>query len=426
MSPSDQARGDASAPLLSVCIPTYNGAAYLAEAMKSVLDQTFSDFELIVVDDASTDATVEIARSFEDRRIRHFSNRVNRGLVGNWNRCLELARGTYVCIFRQDDAMMPDNLAAKVSLLDRSPTAGFVHSNVLQVGPQGELLSEWWSPKPAPEDVGFHAGAAVLEKLLLSGGNAVCAPSVVLRRDCVEAIGPFDGRLLYTADWEMWMRVAVFFDVGYSIEPLVKYRRHRGNETLKFLGAAELEHAYRAKALVLEKCGASIAGAERLKAEVARQYRQLALGEATTRGEAGDHHEASTYLRGATTLLERELEEARAALERSRAALRERDADLQRAHAANAAKDAELERTRSELERALAEAASRSELHAVSRSSLEERTRQIEGVTAELEEVRAEAALMRERVAAMQTSKFWKLRALWFRLKRALGVRGPE
>ena len=129
---------------------------------------------------------------------------MNRGLVGNWNRCVELARGTYLCIFHQDDLMMPGNVAAKVTFLDEHPTAGFVHSNVLQVGPRGELLSEWWSPPLGPDDVGLQAGAVVLEKLL-RGGNAVCAPSVVMRRECLDAIGPFDGRLPDTADWEMWI-----------------------------------------------------------------------------------------------------------------------------------------------------------------------------------------------------------------------------
>jgi hypothetical protein len=360
MTRPESTKGHASGPVLSVCIPTYNGAAYLAEAMKSVLDQTLADFELIVVDDASTDATVEIAKSFEDRRIRHFSNRVNRGLVGNWNRCIELARGTYVCLFHQDDVMMPDNLAAKVSFLDRRPTAGFVHSNVLQVGPQGELLSASWSPKPAPDDVGLHAGAAVLDKLL-RGWNTVCAPSVVLRRACVDVLGPFDGRLPYTADWEMWMRAAVFFDVGYLIEPLVKYRRHERNETLRFLGGEELEHAYRAKILVLEKCGQYIPGAEQLKAQLARQYWGFAVEKAQLSGEKGDYHEACRYLRAAESFVGWEVGQPP----------RAEDMRLQSARV-------------------------------------------------ELEQVGAELGLARARITAMESSKFWKLRRLWHRLKRAL------
>jgi glycosyltransferase involved in cell wall biosynthesis len=345
--------------VLSVCIPAYNGALYLAEAMKSVLDQSYSDFELIVVDDASSDATAEIAQSFQDPRLRHFRNRVNRGLVGNWNRCIELARGSYLCIFHQDDIMMPGNLASKVRFLDENPTAGFVHSNVLQVGAQGELLSEWWSPPLGPEDVGLKAGAMVLDKLL-RGGNCVCAPSVVLRRECLGTLGPFDGRLPYTADWEMWMRASVFHDVGYFIEPLVKYRRHAGNETLKFLGEQEAGHAYRAKIMVLEKCGRYIPGAEELKAELARQYREFAVREVESRGDSGDYREAWRYLTAAASLEER----------------RE-----------DSGEEARLQSAR-----------------------------------VELEHVRTELSVARDRITAMESSKFWRLRRAWFRLKRALGL----
>src|SRR5262245_38069219 len=140
--------GAPSSPMVSVCIPTYNGSAFVAEAIRSVLDQSLSDLELIVVDDASTDTTVEVAGSFADQRLRLVTSRVNRGLVGNWNRCVELAGGRYLCIFHQDDVMLPDNLAAKAKLLEANPRVGFVHSNVLQVGPRGELLAGSWSPPP--------------------------------------------------------------------------------------------------------------------------------------------------------------------------------------------------------------------------------------------------------------------------------------
>jgi len=364
MASADERYGDAPIPVLSVCIPAYNGASFLAESIKSVLDQSFYDFELVVVDDSSTDATVEVAHSFKDPRIRIFANQVNRGLVGNWNRCIELARGAYVCIFHQDDVMMPGNLAKKVGFLDESPTVGFVHSNVLQVGPQGELLSEGWSPRLAAEDVGLHPGAPFLDKLL-RGGNAVCAPSVVLRRDCLDAIGPFDGRLPYTADWEMWMRAAVFFDVGYFIEPLLKYRRHQNNETNKFLGSAELEHAYRAKALVLEKCGRYIAGAEQLKIELARQYLEFALWEARISGQKEHYIEAWRYLTAGAGSGTR------------------------------------------------------------SQASTEEDVR-LQSALTELNRASAEIDVIRKRITAMESSKFWRLRRAWFRAKRALHLPGDE
>ncbi len=114
---------------VSVCIPTYNGAAFLTEAIESVLSQSFRDFELLIVDDGSTDTTLDIARSFTDPRIAIYQNETQLGIPGNWNRCLSLARGEYICIFHQDDIMLPENLARKVEMLAADPTIAFVHSS---------------------------------------------------------------------------------------------------------------------------------------------------------------------------------------------------------------------------------------------------------------------------------------------------------
>jgi glycosyltransferase involved in cell wall biosynthesis len=285
----------ASAARISVCIPTYNGAKYLAEAIASVLNQTLTDFELIIVDDCSTDGTEAVAKSFTDERIKHFKNPVRLGLVGNWNRCIELARGQYVCVFHQDDVMMPDNLDEKVQLLDKNPAVGMVYSNVHQVGAGGELISEYWYFKPEPEDEGVHKGLDYLRRLL-TGVNIVCCPGVVVRREAFETLGGFDGQLPFTADWEMWMRIAAFYDVGYRVKALVSYRRHEANETWKFLGAKELEHAYRAKMLALEKFGDRIPDAEALRSRIAREYRDRALERATQCQREHDHEEAWRYL----------------------------------------------------------------------------------------------------------------------------------
>jgi len=285
----------ASGARISVCIPTYNGAAYLAEAIGSVLNQTLSDFELIIVDDCSTDGTDVVAQSFTDKRIKHFKNPVRLGLVGNWNRCIELARGQYICVFHQDDIMMSENLEEKIQLLDKSPTIGMVHSNVRQISTTGELISEYWYFRPEPEENSVHEGLDYLKRLL-TGNNIVCCPSAVVRREAFDTLGGFDGRLLFTADWEMWMRIAAFFDVGYLVKPLVSYRRHEANETWKFLGAKELEHAYRAKMLALEKLGGRISDAETLRTQISRECRSRALERAMECQRVDDSEEAWRYL----------------------------------------------------------------------------------------------------------------------------------
>src|SRR5437899_12562971 len=96
-------------PSVSICIPTYNGAAHLAPCLESALNQTWTDFELLIVDDASSDDTVAIteACAARDRRVRVARNPRNLGLVGNWNRCLELAKGTWIKFLFQDDLLSP-------------------------------------------------------------------------------------------------------------------------------------------------------------------------------------------------------------------------------------------------------------------------------------------------------------------------------
>jgi glycosyltransferase involved in cell wall biosynthesis len=264
-----------SLPTVSVCIPAYNAARYLEGSLASVLGQTFADFELVVVDDYSTDATESIARSFTDGRLRYVRNELRLGLVGNWNRCLELGRGRYLCLFHQDDVMMPDNLEAKVRVLEANPGVGLVHSNAQLIGPGDEVIAEQWLSSPTAADDGVHAGLPYVRRLL-TGPNLVCCPGVVARRDCYERLGGFDGRLPYTADWEMWMRIAAFHDVAYLLRPLVRYRLHEGMASRGFRGARELEQGYRAKMLLLEKCGHRLPDAAALRAHVAGEYQWLA------------------------------------------------------------------------------------------------------------------------------------------------------
>ncbi|TLY52775.1 MAG: glycosyltransferase family 2 protein [Gammaproteobacteria bacterium] len=106
-------------PAISVCIPTYRGAAHLREAIDSVLTQTFADFELVVIDDNSPDDTEAIVRGYHDSRIRYLRNATNLGPEGNWNRCRDEARGTYFKLMPQDDLLAPDCLARQLAVFEQ-------------------------------------------------------------------------------------------------------------------------------------------------------------------------------------------------------------------------------------------------------------------------------------------------------------------
>jgi glycosyltransferase involved in cell wall biosynthesis len=280
---------------LSVCVPAFNGAPYIGAALTSVLAQTFGDFELLVVDDGSTDGTREVVEGLRDARLRVIGHRFRLGLVANWNRCLELSRGRYVTVFHQDDLMAPDNLEEKVRFLDTERGVGFVHSAVEQIDADGGLVSTSWSDPPGPDHEGRHEGIAYFRRLV-SGANVVCAPSVVMRRAAVERVGGFDPRLPFTADWEMWLRLALFHDVGYVARPLVRYRRHHAMETEQSPWSRHLEQGYLAKVLALDKHGDRVPDAEAVRRRVVRDYRERALDRMRQALAASDLATAGEYL----------------------------------------------------------------------------------------------------------------------------------
>ena len=221
-----------SLPVVSVCIPTYNRAGLLGEAIESVLAQTYTDFELIVCDNASEDGTEATVASIRDSRIRYFRNASNEGGRSNWSRCLRESRGQFVSIFPDDDVMLPDNLSKKVSLLTQNATVGLVHSMYAVMTYEGVLVTEGTNKECVGQRVPgtIERGRDVLATLLRH--NIIHESTVMFRRGCYERLGGFTDRLTLAFDWEYWMRIASCYDVGFIAKPLVKWRSHSGSLTL--------------------------------------------------------------------------------------------------------------------------------------------------------------------------------------------------
>lgn len=219
-------------PLVTVCIPTYNRASLLRQSIASVLSQTFHDFRLIVVDNASDDETETVVRSFDDARVKYVRNAQNIGLRGNWNRCLALATGQYITILPDDDLMMPNNLEAKVAILKCHAQVGLVHSKFHTIDSAGNILrhNTNWGHGPDRESDAVECGQNVLSEMVLTY-NRINTPTVVFRRACYEKLQGFTDRLSLTQDWEYWMRIAVYYDVAFLASPLIKWRIHGGSQT---------------------------------------------------------------------------------------------------------------------------------------------------------------------------------------------------
>ena len=231
---------------VSVCLPTYNGADYIEEALRSILNQTYQDFELLIVDDGSTDTTLDIVQSFSDPRIQLHRNPERLGIPANWNRCLELAAGEFVCLFHQDDVMLPENLERKIQLLSADETVGFVHSAVETLVEESapSSFADWI--EDATEDMVWD-GPEYFRTLLLNG-NRVCAPTVLARRSALLEQGGFDPDLGFACDYAMWLRLCLTYRVGFLVRPLVCYRWHGGNASHAYQferGADEITKAAR-------------------------------------------------------------------------------------------------------------------------------------------------------------------------------------
>lgn len=220
-------------PKVSVCIPTYNTARFLPEAIESVFAQVFQDYELIVCDNASTDETPELcARYAADSRFRYvrYDQLTNQG--GNWNRCLELARGRYLALLHADDRYLPTFLAARVEALDRSARAGIAFGSVQLIdntgAPCGEQVfapgQQVW---PAPE---------FLRHLLM--GCVINPVAPLVRSDCYRAVGTFRADRLWGIDWDMWIRLAARYDVVYEPAVHAQYRVHNNSGTSTGIRAA--------------------------------------------------------------------------------------------------------------------------------------------------------------------------------------------
>lgn len=223
-------------PKVSVLVPTYNRSGLLKEALNSIFQQTFTDFEVIVVDNCSTEDIAQVTTSLDDCRLIYIRNDANIGAVNNYNKALRLARGQYIYTFSDDDMMLDiNNLKIKVDLMDAHQSVGIVYSNYHIINDQGEVIGEnYFTNTPLLEKI---IATPLLKardafSILESGTNFVCMTSVLLRGSVLkENHLEFNNQLRYLIDWNLWLHMSLFCDFYYVDEALVGHRRHAQNES---------------------------------------------------------------------------------------------------------------------------------------------------------------------------------------------------
>lgn len=231
-------------PPVTVLVPTFNNGRYIREALDSVLNQSYRDFEVIVIDDGSTDDTAQVLSGYGER-VRYILQD-NRGVSAARNNGMRMARGRYVAFLDADDIWEPDNLRVKVALLEQRPELGAVFSNFELFSAEpgfkgGDMTRQYaffrttgltMADIMAETDIKFDVGGAprrgmagwIFESLFR--GNFILPSASLVRLAGVWEVGGFKEELHTQEDYEYWLRMAKRYPMGFVDEALVRYRKH--------------------------------------------------------------------------------------------------------------------------------------------------------------------------------------------------------
>jgi glycosyltransferase involved in cell wall biosynthesis len=209
-------------PTVSVCIPAYNSTSLVAAAIESVLIQSMTDFELVVIDDASTDQTLDVIQQYRDPRMRILAHPANLGAEATWNHALHEAQGKYFKLLCHDDILYPDCLKRQLLAFENvGPDVLMVSCSRDIIDTNGrKLLQRGFGRKD-----GVMNGHAAIRKVVRAGSNLIGEPtSVLMKTETAKSIGGFDGTYPYVIDLDFWCRVLVRGNLAVINEPLCAFR----------------------------------------------------------------------------------------------------------------------------------------------------------------------------------------------------------
>lgn len=218
-----------SNPLVSVCIPTYKGSAFLAVAIDSVLNQSYQDFEIWILDDNSPDDTQALVARYSDLRITYRRNARNLGPEGNWNRCLEVARGKYFKLLPHDDVLARDCLERQVAVLeaDKFNKIALVFGSREIIDSRGQVLL---TRGLAGSTAGRIESPTLIKRCIRSGANPIGEPgNGLFRRDLVKRVGAYDASHPYLVDLDYWFRILMHGAAYYTATKTSSFRVGKGS-----------------------------------------------------------------------------------------------------------------------------------------------------------------------------------------------------
>jgi len=212
-------------PKISVIMSVYNGEKYLREAIESILSQTFTDFEFIIVDDGSTDGSLKIIRSYVDKRIKVINNEENMGLTNSLNKALKKASGDYVARQDADDISLPNRFEEQVKYLDKHPGVALLGTSIYKIDEDGRIVAK--------------IIATASPSKILFGENQFSHGTVMFRKEIVDKLGGYDELFRRAQDYELWLRIAKHYEVRILTQILYKLRFH--NEAISINKIREMQ-----------------------------------------------------------------------------------------------------------------------------------------------------------------------------------------
>lgn len=211
-------------PLVSVVMPTYNHARFVEASIASVLAQQGVDLELLICDDGSTDNTRDVVARQQDPRIQFEPNTVNRGACVTVNSLIARAKGEFIALINSDDVWSrPDKLALQLAQFEDNPKLGACFGRAAFIDADGQIIPAATVPFGAAFDQANRSQGQWLHDIFFKG-NALCHPSILIRRQCYEELGNYDNRLRQLPDMDMWVRLVKAYPIHVCEEVLVNFR----------------------------------------------------------------------------------------------------------------------------------------------------------------------------------------------------------
>ena len=243
-------------PLVSVCIPAYNNALYIEETIDSILNQTYQNIEVVVVDDNSTDNTVVIVEQMarEDKRIKLYKNEKNLGMSGNWNHCLELCEGEYIKLVCADDVLHKEAIEKEADILNKYPEVNMVESDTQLVDINGKRTGVF---KRYPKS-GVVDGKKVAKCSLMLNNFFGAPVNNTFRKSILAEIKGFDTAFTYILDFDMWVRIACLGKIYIIHGELNSFRVRNDSNTGNMIGKQQNVYVEEHRKLVEKHAKAGI------------------------------------------------------------------------------------------------------------------------------------------------------------------------